>query len=148
MREAIHPGHGFAFRETGCLRLSDDKRNFRRTSALDNFRDVIPKSSSRSRIHVEQLEKFPLSYRQAVRNELSTRPARVGCTITHVILEVLQFFICHVPIADFANVLGSAKREELLIKFCILGTLRERSVNIKSDVKSKLSVERLTLAGS
>ncbi len=37
MRVAIHPGRGFAFREMGCLRLSDDERNFRRISALDNL---------------------------------------------------------------------------------------------------------------
>jgi hypothetical protein len=83
-----------------------------------------------------------------VGNELSTRPARIECTITHVSLEMLQFFICHVPIADFANVLGSAKREELLIQICILGTLRERSANKSSEVPSELSVGRLTLAGS
>ena len=111
MRVAIHPGHGFAFRETGCLRLSDDERKFHRTSTLDNVRDVIPRCSNRSRIHVEQLEKFPLSYRQAVGNELSARLARVGCIITHVILEMFQFFICHVPVADLANVLGSAIRQ-------------------------------------
>jgi hypothetical protein len=111
MRVAIHPGHGFAFRETGCLRLSDDERNFHRASTLDNLREVIPSTPSRSRIHVAQLEKLPLSYRQAVGNELSTTLARVGCTITHVILERLQFFICHVPVADLANVLGSAIRE-------------------------------------
>ena len=63
MRVAIHPGHGFAFRGTESLRLSDDERNFRRTSALDNLREVFPNISRRSRILVEQLEKFPLSYR-------------------------------------------------------------------------------------
>ena len=63
MRAAIHPGHGFAFRETGYLRLSGDERNFRRASALDTFRVVIPSLSSRFRIQVEQLEKLPLSYR-------------------------------------------------------------------------------------
>jgi len=90
MRVAIHPGQGFGFRETGCP-LSDDEQNFHRESALDTFRGVIPRSPRRSRIHVEQLEKFSLSYRQAVGNELSKRPARVGCTITHVTLEMLQF---------------------------------------------------------
>lgn len=81
-------------------------------------------------------------------NELSTRPVRVGCIITHVTLEMLQFFVCHVPVADLANVLGSAIREQLLKKFCTLGTLRERSANMRSDIASELSIRRLTLAGS
>ena len=63
MKVAIHPGHEFAFRETGCLRLSDYGRNFRRSSTLDILRVLTPNNPSRSRIHVELLEKFPLSYR-------------------------------------------------------------------------------------
>jgi hypothetical protein len=62
MRVAIHPGQGFVFRETECLRLLNDGRNFRRTSILVVFRGVIPSTPSRSQIHVDCLERFPLSY--------------------------------------------------------------------------------------
>ena len=34
-----------------------------------------------------------------------------GGSVTCVILEGLQFFVRHVPVADFTNVLGSAQRK-------------------------------------
>jgi hypothetical protein len=34
-----------------------------------------------------------------------------GGSVTYVILEGLEFFIRHVPITDFTDVLGSAKQK-------------------------------------
>lgn len=34
-----------------------------------------------------------------------------GGSVTYVVLEGLQFFIRHVPVTDFTDVLGSAKRK-------------------------------------
>ena len=48
-----------------------------------------------------------------------------GGSVTYVILEGLQFFIRHVPVADFTNMLGSAKRKQLLIELYTLRALRE-----------------------
>ena len=43
MMVTIRPGREFGFQETGCLPLSSDEQNFRKTSTFDNLRAPIPR---------------------------------------------------------------------------------------------------------
>ena len=56
MMAAIHPGREFGVQETGCLLLSSDELNFRKTSAFDNLRVPIPRFPDRFRNFAETRE--------------------------------------------------------------------------------------------